>query len=206
MISFPNTTADYPIYVPSFRRRAFAFLMDAGVSSLFSLPFMAAMWISYLREGGYRLRWDLLMGSVILHFVFQVFCLKYLGATLGKFVFGLRVVNANSGGELGWIQCVLRTLADGFSLIFGLAPRALMFLRFDRTHLSDWIAETQVRQFQPRSSHTKRRVIFALLAIYFLGTHQFQETYEILQRSVFTKDHWIISKGADRLLGPRASF
>jgi hypothetical protein len=79
------------------------------------------------------------------------------------------------------MQSFLRVLADGLSLFFGLAPRALALLRLDRTHVSDWVAETRVVQLAPQTMLMRRHWAVALIVVWISFFSQFSRVYQSLQ-------------------------
>jgi len=141
---------------------------------------MAGAW---LQSRTFEMDLNLLIFCFLLQFFYQWLFLRYLGGTLGKLIFGLRVVNKANGGGLSFIQSFLRVLTDQLSLLFGHAHRVLVFARFDRTHLSDWVAETQVRQTSPREDHPKRNIPVALILALYFAVSGFYQAYQIVQRT-----------------------
>ncbi|MBI3878832.1 MAG: RDD family protein [Verrucomicrobia bacterium] len=69
------------------------------------------------------------------------------GATLGKFIFGLRVVRTDDSA-VGFTKSALRFLGSVVSTIFGLGYLFIVF-RADKRALHDLIAGTRV-VFKPR--------------------------------------------------------
>ncbi len=131
-------------HIPPMSRRFYAFYADEGLRITFFLPFvLLSMGENLFRPEAQNLSWQGLLLAVVIYFGFRVLSLYLLGGSVGKILLGLRVINRN-GGELTLMQALLRTLADELSIFFAFAPRALAYFRWDRTHLSDWIAETRV--------------------------------------------------------------
>ncbi|MBX3019207.1 MAG: RDD family protein [Bdellovibrionaceae bacterium] len=131
-------------HIPTLTRRFYAFYIDEGLRITFFLPFF------FMNLGELGLFGDpvksvasLALG-IVTYLAFRMACLYFLGASLGKLACGLRVVDRETGGELQPIQVMLRVIADELAIFFAFAPRALALFRWDRTHLSDWIAETRV--------------------------------------------------------------
>lgn len=172
----------FPQNIASTKRRLLAFAVDLFIGSLFYLPFVMHLQIrNFLSQEPVEIPVRVLIGCFATHLVYQWLFLKLLSGTPGKLFLGLRVVNRNTGGELGWMQALIRLFANVISAMFGYSFYAFVFFRFDRTHLSDWIAETQVRQFVPRSEPARRRPVFGLLLFLVLFVRGFMSTYNSLQ-------------------------
>lgn len=165
-------------HVASTERRLFAYALDQFVVFFFYLPVLVHIGIPLLVGSSWAvdLRWVFL--SVFLHFAYDVLFLYFLGATIGKKFVGLEVVS-RAGGGLTLFQCVLRSVSDRLSLFFGNGLRALAFLRYDRTHVSDWIAETRVVQKETRVRWVRRRKFLGLVLFLVLGVGSFLEIYEM---------------------------
>ena len=68
-------------------------------------------------------------------------------------------------------------------IFFGLGLKVLAFLRFDRTHISDWLAETQVVQVDMLRPLPKRRPILALSLFFLLSFESVFNFAELLSRA-----------------------
>ena len=165
-------------------RRIVAFCIDRMIAAIFMIPLWIQLFSSYFTSGRFEVepRWILLSGVMI--FFYRWLFLFFLGGTVGKLLMGLQVISVHNSRpafsekpSLGLFQSFLRVLTDGLSIFFGQSLRALAFLRYDRTHVSDWVAETRVVQFVPRKSPVKRRVWLALFVILFSFWNTFQEIY-----------------------------
>ncbi len=178
-------------------RRVVAFLIDSMIATLFMIPVWVQLVFSYL-NGGMKSgtltlepRWILL--SALLIFFYRWLFVYFLGGTLGKLLLGLQVVPAHNTTEsLGLFQSFLRALADGLSLFFGQSLRALAFLRFDRTHVSDWVAETRVVQFVPRKRPPRRRVWLTVFLVLFSFWNAFQGIYMTIHRVHFESGQLVL--------------
>ncbi len=175
-------------------RRIFAHMVDSVVSFGFYLP----MWIqaySFVFEGGsltIDIRWLVICSFCV--FLYRWMFLFFLGGTIGKLMFGLRLVSsAEPHGSLSLMQAFLRVLTDGLSLFFGYGLKGLMFLRFDRTHVSDWVAETRVVQASPRPSLPKRRVLLAVFIFCFSTFNTFKGLYHLARESSFDRGQIVIN-------------
>lgn len=166
-------------------RRILAHLFD----QIIVLGLMSPVWIqavvSFFRDRTFEIDLNILILCFLLQFCYKWLFLRFLGATIGKFIFGLRVVNKADGLSLGTIQSLIRVLTDQLSLLFGSAHRVLALARFDRTHLSDWVAETQVVQSRPRTDYPKRNIPIALILCLYLALTNFYQAYQFVQRTEF---------------------
>lgn len=149
--------------------RVGAHWVDNIITAVFYSPVFILGQMSFNQMGYFEIPWWVFICSVALDFVFRVLFYYFIGATPGKLLFGLRLIPSHlinsQESSLSFWQCLLRVWADKLSFFFSYAPQALMFFRYDRTHLSDWIAETRVVQLFPRARPPKRRWILAILLI-----------------------------------------
>lgn len=159
-------------FVAGTLRRVFAFVVDESLRVIAFLP----VWIHFIGktvfEGTLAVPWLWMIACYLFHLMARTLFLKFGGATPGKWLFGLRLISRNRpSGELAWSQCWLRCICDDVSTVVGLATRTLALIRFDRTHLSDWLAETRVVQLMPRSRFPHRRWIVASF-LFVVTAHQ----------------------------------
>ena len=106
-----------------FARRALALAADAGLFTAVSLPLLVLLYgpgylgrprpSGALAAAGLHGPLDLLL-TVVLPLAVITACWARLGATPGKFLLGLKVVDAKSGGPPAWRQAALR--AAGYVL------------------------------------------------------------------------------------------
>lgn len=171
-------------YTASTWKRLFAYWIDSIIAGFFFAP----MWIPFIKGVIYQdevifLSWSLILACVVFRISWDVACLYFLSATPGKLLLGLKVISLeNATGRLSLLQCFLRVLADQLSFFFGLAPRALAFLRLDRRHVSDWLAETKVVQKIPREKAPERRVVLAVVLVVFALFGRMVEVYRMFQQ------------------------
>lgn len=170
-------------YTASTYRRIWAHMVDSFIINICYAPLWIQVLSSLLKtnEISFDLRW--LLVCFLFQFAYRWLFLYFMQATLGKLIFGLKVIDRfDEDKELGLMQSFLRVLCDQFSLFFGYGLAILALYRFDRTHLSDWVAETRVVQSFPRAHPAQRRWIFASLAFVYVMSTQFFGVYQILQR------------------------
>src|SRR6185312_15786972 len=148
-------------------KRIMAYVIDRVVEILLYLPVWFQLVMSYLAQGEYSVDWRLVVACALMHLLYDWMFLYFLGGTVGKLMLGLRVVpRREPHNALTLFQSLLRPLVDRLAIFLGQALRALAFLRFDRTHVSDWVAETWVVQLVPRRRRPVRRFALALLIIF----------------------------------------
>lgn len=138
---------------PSVLRRILARSLD----DLFLFIFWVPLFLKTLLGSGFRfaasisqrevialdLKW--LVFALACHFGYRILFLKFLGATPGKLLLGLRLISSvKSNPELSWAQVLVRVFADKLSFFFGWGLFSLALCRYDRTHFSDRLAETRV--------------------------------------------------------------
>lgn len=128
--------------------------------------------------------WSWLVVCFFLQFCYRLFFLQLVGGTPGKLLLGLRVVpRGNPAKALDWGQSFLRVMADHLSFFFGPGLFMLALLRFDRTHVSDWVAETRVVQLLPRLSPPRRHVFWGLFLCLYFSVTGFMSVYRLVQMS-----------------------
>ncbi len=163
-------------------RRIFAYGIDSTILAFCLLPFWIQVWVSTMLDESITIDWQWLAGALLLQLFYKWSFLYLLGGTMGKLIMGLRVVPSDqSETELGLFQSFLRVATDGLSFFFGVAPRALLLLRLDRTHISDWVAETRVVQLAPQTQLMRRHWMLALFVIWIAFFSQFQNIYRTFQ-------------------------
>ncbi len=169
------------MFVANTWRRILAFFVDQMIIGIFFIPIWLQVATEWFQGQVIEVDWRLLLMCFLLQFLYRWIFLVFLGATVGKFLFGLRVVNNEDGQTLGWLQSFIRVLTDHLSFFFGQAFHTLAIFRFDRRHLSDWLAGTQVRQRVPREQPPKPHfLIGSLFFLYFLFSG-FYSAYRLIQ-------------------------
>ncbi|WP_413584261.1 RDD family protein [Bdellovibrio sp. HCB274] len=155
------------IYVASTWKRLFAQLIDQVFLLACYLPFGVLFYRVWFTDGEVEISLFQLIMLFLVPALYETVSLMLISATPGKWLLGLKVVPADDPSkELLYTQCVLRPLTSRLTFFFSWAIYALAFFRYDRTHLSDWVAETRVVQFSPRPNRpTIRRVVGTLLIL-----------------------------------------
>jgi uncharacterized RDD family membrane protein YckC len=167
-------------------KRILAFGVDRIVEAILYLPIWVQLAASYLSDGVYSVSLRVVLACLLMHLLYDWMFLYFLGGTVGKLLFGLRVVPRREPFQtLTLMQSLLRPLTDRLSIFFGQALRALAFIRFDRTHVSDWVAETWVVQTVPRRRRPLRRYVLAVLIVLFSLSSSFLQFYRLVQSAHF---------------------
>ncbi len=187
-------------------RRLLAYFVDQFIRALFFIPVFIQVSSAWFHDRSFQVSWFWLGVCVLVDISYQVFFLKMLGATIGKMIFGLRVVNYRKTENLQWLQCFLRVLTDHFSIFFGQAFRILAFFRFDRRHVSDWVAETQVVQFKPRENLARPRVFMGTLLFLYFFISGFYSAYRLIQRSEWDQQTLTLHPVEELGDGPESGF
>jgi len=175
-------------------RRTIAFVIDQVIILILFLPVGLESLNSYLVQGNFSvdLRW--ILACFLMKFFYQWLFLYFLGGTLGKLTMGVRLIPIHAGENLslGLMQSFIRVLADELSLFFGQGLKMLALLRLDRTHVSDWVAETRVVQFHPRLHRPRRRVILGIGLCFILSMQTLKGVYSTLQKTSLQRGQLVI--------------
>jgi uncharacterized RDD family membrane protein YckC len=169
--------------VASSSRRFFAYFVDKIIEAVLLMPLWIQLVASWVSDQALTIQWHWLIFCFVLQFCYRFLFTQLLGGTLGKLLFGLRVMSRHSDDSLTWMQSFLRALTDQLTWLFGPAHQLLLLARFDRTHLSDWVAETQVKQVVEGNISPSRNIPFALLISLYVAYSDFFSAYELMQRS-----------------------
>jgi uncharacterized RDD family membrane protein YckC len=180
--------------VASTFRRLGAHLIDGFVKTFFFLPVILQAVFNWVKSGQVSFSLYLLMACWIFDFVFKVSCLKLIGATPGKLLFGLRVVPKFAPERgLMWFQALIRVLTDQLAFFLGWGFWSLALLRHDRTHLSDWLAETRVVQFTRRAGYPKRRWILGVVLVVYCSISGWASASKIMKSLELSKGQVVVS-------------
>ena len=172
-----------PNFIASTWKRLAAFLVDKLIILILFMPIVIQNFGVIFGNKVVIIEWKWFLPCFVLQFCYRLFFLKLAGGTIGKLIFGLRVINVNNQGSLSWIQAFVRVLADHFNYFVGPAFTAIAFLRLDRRGLSDLLAETQVVQSVVRPQQPERRVFVFILVFFYFSITGFMSSYRNFQRS-----------------------
>lgn len=166
-------------YIPSTWRRLMAHFLDKALISILQSPVWIAVIIDFFKTDHIRIGWPHLLYLIAVSIVYETFCLYFFSTTFGKWQWGLYVISRvkNQGANtLRCDQALVRVLVSRLSFYFGWALFALAFFKYNRTHLADWIAETQVVSKKARSSPPRIRWIMGLGLIVMITGESIQTT------------------------------
>lgn len=152
------------LYLPSTWKRLMAHFFDRTYVGILQAPVYLTVFFDYLRSGHVRLSWPHLLYVILVSIAYDTLSLYFFSTTLGKSQWKLRVVNrtsATADSKMGIFQVLTRVLTSRLSFYFGWSVYALAFFRYNRTHLSDWVAGTQVVSTVPRKSLPRIRWVLA---------------------------------------------
>jgi len=114
-----NSSTD--LQLASMRSRAFAYVID---DLLVTIIIMAIFWDNIVSVSHdmdammYLMKTDLVMPLIILKVIYQTFFVWYYGATVGKIVAKIRVIDANHWGRVSIFSAFLRAVGRIFSEMF----------------------------------------------------------------------------------------
>lgn len=154
------TVAPATFRVAEPERRFRAFVVDRAIAwSLFALAGLAAWWW-FLREGRIGAGVALIAGVVLLVSLVFIALLGRLAVSPGRALFGLRVVNAETGNPIGLAAALVRTtiLGIGSLPMFGLGLATLAWTAVEdrtgeRRGWHDQMAKSVVVDVRPIAVH-----------------------------------------------------
>lgn len=154
-------------------RRLWAFLTDEAFRALFFLPFVFS-----------KHQFSFLAASWFLYWSFRSANLFYFHSSPGKYLMSLKVRSLTSS-HLSLGSSLIRPLTDDLSVFFGFLPRLWLLIRFDRRHLSDFLAETQVVQAKNRAQFPHRRWGLFFFLVFVCAPSAGLEALELLSQFSF---------------------
>ncbi|MBF0208577.1 MAG: RDD family protein [Oligoflexia bacterium] len=191
------------LFYPSTWKRFFALMVDMFILSLPSMIIFHSfdLYQNTTATQTIVMKWSYIVPYWIGTFLyFQVF-LKYLGATPGKLLFKLKVVEYKSPEKpLSWKGATIRSLAYVIlsSLLLGMVPQTLALFRRDRRQLADLLAGTIVVQAVPRTSAPKPRwfigITIMIIALISAALSLFFQTSSITPEGLVLNDKMSLLK------------
>jgi uncharacterized RDD family membrane protein YckC len=161
--------------IPKTSQRFFARLTDQVIKFFLEFPFWVQIFRAvFLDEGAVRIHLIWVAYFVFIRLCYDGLGCFFFGATLGKYLFNLRVVNRDhSDHRLGLAQSFFRAIASELSFFLSWALYATLFFRYDRSHWIDLWARTRVISMQGESDFQRHRpkirwMIGSLMALFFL--------------------------------------
>ncbi|MBN8537046.1 MAG: RDD family protein [Deltaproteobacteria bacterium] len=151
-------------YFPSTWKRLLARFIDSGVIFILQLPVIYLFFIDFLRTEEVKIHWAHVVYFFAVRISYETFSVAFFSATIGKKQMGLTVISRNNfvgDKQVHLDQAFLRSLVSQLSLIFGWSLFVTAFLKYNRTHIADWVADTQVLSKTPQSVRPKIRWVLA---------------------------------------------
>lgn len=154
--------------VPGTFRRLSAKGIDRLINALFFIPLVFSF-RSVGSEGLFTFDWRIFVACLLMSLFFSTVWLYLFNASIGKQLMSLKVRSVNGDPSLTWSQAVVRSIAEVMNSLLSDMLVIFMFLRHDRRHLVDWMAETEVVSSHTRKKPPVRRpfifIIFLILTI-----------------------------------------
>ena len=135
------------LQLASMRSRAFAFVID---DLLVTAIIMIIFWESIAALSSdmeammFLMKTDLVMPLIALKVIYHTFFVWYYGATVGKIIAKIRVIDVNSWGKVSLFSSFLRSIGRIFSEMFFYAGFLIGFFNEGRKTFHDIIGKTLV--------------------------------------------------------------
>lgn len=173
-------------HLPSTWRRLAARLTDDVYIFILQSPVVYFFLREFFQTGETKIHWAHAAYFVLIRVAYETFTVAFFSATLGKLQMGLRVINKNresaKGDPIAFDQALLRALVCQLSHIVGWSLFVTAFYKHNRTHVADWIADTQVVSLEfKRKERPRRRWLFATGFIFFFMAGSIKGTAMTLQ-------------------------
>jgi uncharacterized RDD family membrane protein YckC len=156
-------------YFPSTWRRLFAHFLDQAYVLILQAPVLITMIINFFQTETLRMHWSHVVYLILVRLLYEILSLYFYSTTLGKHQWGLRVITRDSGSadkSVSLEQAILRSLVSRLNFFFGWAIYVLAFFKYNRTHLADWVANTQVVSTIERKNLPKKHWVVASIFIF----------------------------------------
>lgn len=140
-----NNTDD--LQLASMRSRATAFVID---DLLVTAIILIIFWNNIMAVSHdvnammYFMKTDLVMPLIFLKLVYQTFFVWYYGATIGKIVTKIRVIDSNNWGRVTLFSAILRSIGRIFSEMFFYIGFLIGFFNDGRKTFHDLTGKTLV--------------------------------------------------------------
>ena len=140
-----NNSTD--LQLASLRSRAFAYVID---DLLVTLIIMMIFWESILAVSQdmdammYLMKAELALPLIMLKVIYHTFFVWYYGATIGKIVVKIRVIDLNSWGRVSMLSSFLRSFGRIFSEMFFYIGFLVGFFNDGRKTFHDFVGKTLV--------------------------------------------------------------
>ena len=140
-----NSTDD--LQLASLRARAIAFVIDdLLVTAIILIIFWEnIMAVSHdVNAMMFFMKTDLVMPLIFLKFVYQALFIWYYGATVGKIVAKIKVIDSNTWGRVSLFSAILRSIGRIFSEMFFYVGFLIGFFNDGRKTFHDFTGKTLV--------------------------------------------------------------
>lgn len=140
-----NNSTD--LQLASMRSRAFAYVID---DLLVTLIIMMIFWESILAVSQdmdammYLMKTELALPLIMLKVIYHTFFVWYYGATIGKIVVKIRVIDVNNWGRVSMLSSFLRAVGRIFSEMFFYFGFLVGFFNDGRKTFHDIVGKTLV--------------------------------------------------------------
>ena len=135
------------LQLASMRSRAFAYVID---DLLVTLIIMIIFWENIYAVSNdpdalmYLMKAELVMPLIVLKVIYHTFFVWYYGATVGKIVAKIRVIDANHWGRVSFFSSLLRSVGRIFSEMFFYVGFLIGFFNDGRKTFHDITGKTLV--------------------------------------------------------------
>ncbi|MBD3829904.1 MAG: RDD family protein [Arcobacter sp.] len=135
------------LQLASMRSRAFAYVID---DLLVTLIIMIIFWENIYAVSNdpdalmYLMKAELVMPLIVLKVIYHTFFVWYYGATIGKIVAKIRVIDANNWGRVNLFSSLLRAVGRIFSEMFFYVGFLIGFFNDGRKTFHDITGKTLV--------------------------------------------------------------
>lgn len=135
------------LQLASMRSRAFAYVID---DLLVTLIIMIIFWENIYSVSNdpdalmYLMKAELVMPLIVLKVIYHTFFVWYYGATIGKIVAKIRVIDANNWGRVNLFSSLLRAVGRIFSEMFFYVGFLIGFFNDGRKTFHDITGKTLV--------------------------------------------------------------
>ena len=135
------------LQLASMRSRAFAYVID---DLLVTLIIMIIFWENIYAVSNdpdalmYLMKAELVMPLIVLKVIYHTFFVWYYGATIGKIVAKIRVIDANNWGRVNLFSSLLRAVGRIFSEMFFYVGFLIGFFNDGRKTFHDITGRTLV--------------------------------------------------------------
>lgn len=157
-------------HISSTWKRLVARFIDDAYVFILQGPVVIIFFKDFIISGEPKIHWAHALYFVAVKIVYETLFVHFFSATPGKMHMGLKILNRQperTSKNIALDQAFLRSLVSQLSYIFGWSLYVTAFYKYNRTHVADWVAETQVVSKIKRADRPQLRWIFATCFIFF---------------------------------------